>query len=107
MNREPFETMPDVMDVKQIAQALHLSKAGVYNLLNNPDFPTLIIGGRKLVMKQDLIQWLKSKTNRHAAGGITDKAPQILLLCNRGRGFAERFHNKITIYTIRSWRIIK
>lgn len=31
MNREPFETMPDVMDVKQIAQALHLSKAGVYN----------------------------------------------------------------------------
>ena len=37
MNREPFETMPDVMDVKQIAQALHLSKAGVYNLLNNPE----------------------------------------------------------------------
>ena len=73
MNREPFETMPDIMDVKQIAQALHLSKAGVYNLLNNPDFPTLIIGGRTLVMKQDLIQWLKSKTNRHAAGGITDK----------------------------------
>ena len=66
MNREPFETMPDVMDVKQSAQALHLSKAGVYNLLNNPDFPTLIIGGRKLVMKQDLIQWLKSKTKTNA-----------------------------------------
>ena len=66
MNREPFETMPDVMDVKQIAQALHLSKAGVYNLLNNPDFPTLIIGGRKLVMKQDLIQGLKSKTKTNA-----------------------------------------
>jgi len=63
MNREPFEAMPDVMDAKQIAQALHLSKAGVYNLLNEPDFPTLQIGGRKLVMKQDLIAWLKSKTN--------------------------------------------
>ena len=64
MNREPFETMPDVMDAKQIAQALQLSKAGAYNLLNNPDFPTLRIGGRKLVMKSELILWLKSHTNR-------------------------------------------
>ena len=63
MKREPFENMPDVMDAKQIAQALHLSKAGAYNLLSDPDFPTLQIGGRKLVMKQDLIAWLKSKTN--------------------------------------------
>ena len=62
MTREPFETMPDVMDVKQIAQALHLSRAGAYNLMNNPSFPTLLIGGRKLVMKQDLIIWLISRT---------------------------------------------
>ena len=62
MKRELFENMPDVMDAKQIAQALHLSKAGAYNLLNNPDFPTLRIGGRKLVLKQDLITWLKSQT---------------------------------------------
>ena len=62
MNREPFETIHDVMDVKQIAQALHLSRAGAYNLMNNPSFPTLLIGGRKLVMKQDLIIWLKSRT---------------------------------------------
>ncbi len=61
MTREPFETMPDVMDVKQIAQALHLSRAGAYNLMNTPSFPTLLIGGRKLVMKQDLIIWLKSR----------------------------------------------
>ena len=62
MNREPFEAMPDVMDAKQIAQALHLSKAGAYNLLSNPNFPTLRIGGRKLVLKQELITWLKSQT---------------------------------------------
>lgn len=64
MTREPFETMPDVMDAKQIAQALQISKAGAYNLLNCPDFPTLRIGGRKLVMKSELILWLKSHTNR-------------------------------------------
>ena len=56
MSREPFETMPDVMDAKQLAEALQISKAGAYNLLNSPDFPTLRIGGRKLVMKQNLIR---------------------------------------------------
>lgn len=64
MNREPFETMPDVMDAMQVAEALQISKAGAYNLLNSPDFPTLRIGGRKLVMKSGLILWLKSHTNR-------------------------------------------
>ena len=65
-SREPFETMPDVMDTKQLAEALQISKAGAYNLLNSPDFPTLRIGGRKLVMKNELVEWLKSHTNRKA-----------------------------------------
>lgn len=65
MSREPFETMPDVMDAKQLAQVLQISKAGAYNLLNSPDFPTLQIGGRKLVMKNDLLEWLKKHTNKH------------------------------------------
>ena len=64
MSREPFETMPDVMDAKQLAKVLQISKAGTYNLLNDPDFPTLRIGGCKLVMKNELVEWLKSRTNR-------------------------------------------
>ena len=64
MSREPFEAMPDVMDAKQLAEALQISKAGAYNLLSSPDFPTLRIGGRKLVMKNELVEWLKSRTNR-------------------------------------------
>ena len=63
MSREPLETMPDVLDAKQLAELLRISKAGVYNLLNSPDFPTLRIGGRKLVMKQDLLEWLRNHTN--------------------------------------------
>jgi len=66
MSREPFETMPDVMDAKQLAAALQISKAGAYNLLNDPEFPTLRIGGRKMVMKNELIIWLKDHTNRKA-----------------------------------------
>ena len=55
MNKEPFANLPDVLNAKQLAEALHLSKAGAYNLLK--------IGGRKLVMKQDLLLWLKKHTN--------------------------------------------
>ena len=50
MSREPLETMPDVMDAKQLADVLRISKAGAYNLLTSPDFPPLRIGGRKLVI---------------------------------------------------------
>jgi predicted DNA-binding transcriptional regulator AlpA len=64
MEKEPLETVPDVLDVTLLADVLHLSKAGAYNLLNRPDFPTLHIGGRKLVMKNDLLEWLQSHTNR-------------------------------------------
>ena len=34
MSREPFEAMPDVMDAKQLAEALQISKAGAYNLVD-------------------------------------------------------------------------
>ena len=63
MGKEPLETMPDVMDARQLAEVLRISKAGAYNLLNRSDFPTLRIGGRKLVMKQDLLEWLRNHTN--------------------------------------------
>ena len=55
MSKEPFANLPDVLNAKQLAEALHLSKAGAYNLLNADDFPTLKIGGRKLVIKQYLL----------------------------------------------------
>ena len=65
MSREPFEAMPDVMDAKQLAEALQISKAGAYNLLSSPDFPTLRIGGRKLVMKNELVEWLMAFAAKH------------------------------------------
>ena len=52
------------VEAVQLADALQISKAGAYNLLSSPDFPTLRIGGRKLVMKNELVEWLKSRTNR-------------------------------------------
>jgi len=64
MANEIFSNLPDVMTAEQLASALQISKSGAYALLNRSDFPTLRIGGRKMVMKKDLLEWLNSRTNR-------------------------------------------
>lgn len=66
MSYQLFDNLPDILDARQIALALRISRASAYNLLSSADFPTLHIGKRKLVMKTDLIQWLKSHTNTKA-----------------------------------------
>ncbi|MBQ9943390.1 MAG: helix-turn-helix domain-containing protein [Clostridia bacterium] len=61
-----FEWLPDILNARQIASALGISRAGVYNLLSRTDFPTLHIGRRKMVMKNDLILWLRNQTNPYS-----------------------------------------
>ena len=69
MGKELFETLPDVLDAKLLASALSISKAGAYQLLNRPDFPTLQVGGRKLVTKQKLALWMEQHTNTAEQAG--------------------------------------
>ena len=64
MSKEIFADLSDVITAEQLASALQISKSGAYALLNRSDFPTLRIGGRKMVMKKDLLEWLNSRTNR-------------------------------------------
>ena len=64
MSNEIFTDFPDVLTAEQLASALQISKSGAYALLTRSDFPTLRIGGRKMVMKKDPLEWLKSHTNR-------------------------------------------
>ena len=64
MSNEVFSAFPDVMNAEQLASALQISKSGAYALLNQADFPTLRVGGRKLVVKADLLEWLRNRTNK-------------------------------------------
>ena len=63
MKNNLFENLPDVLDAKLLAQALCISKSGAYALMSQPDFPTMQIGGCKLVIKPDLIEWMQSHVN--------------------------------------------
>ena len=64
MNQELFHDLPDIIDAKMLAEALSISKSGAYVLMNEKDFPTLKIGGRKLVTKPDLIAWIARRTGK-------------------------------------------
>lgn len=57
---------PEVLNATQLAELLGISRAGAYNLLNRADFPTLCIGGRKLVVRTHLLDWMNSQV---AEGG--------------------------------------
>ena len=62
MNHELFSDLPDIIDAKILAETLSISKSGAYSLMNEPGFPVLKIGGRKLVTKPDLIRWIQTQT---------------------------------------------
>lgn len=113
MSKEPFANLPDVLNAKQLAEALHLSKAGAYNLLNADDFPTLKIGGRKLVIKQDLLLWLKKHTNSQEQRKTPEKCPYCVTGAQKGvkmrtgltkrqkttEIFFDETKSRITVYT--------
>ena len=57
-----FDELPVTLNAIDIAETLGLSRAGAYNLLNSKDFPTLHIGSRKIVPKEQFIEWVNRRT---------------------------------------------
>ena len=56
----------EVLNAMELAEFLHISRAGAYNLLNSSDFPTLHVKGRKLVTRTNLLRWMEKNTNKTA-----------------------------------------
>ena len=57
--------LPNVLTAKDLQSYLHISRAGSYILLNRADFPTLHIGKRKLVTRENLFQWMEKNTGEN------------------------------------------
>lgn len=53
-----YDDIPLFLDANEIVKVLGLSRSGVYEMLRAATFPTIIIGGRKLVRKEKLFAWL-------------------------------------------------
>lgn len=59
-------------NVTEAAAALGVSRRTMYDLMHREDFPTLKIGGRRLISRELLAEWVKAQ-----AGG-QEKAALVL-----------------------------
>ena len=60
-----YDDLPLFLNAKMVAQVLGVSVSSGYELMHNPDFPTLRVGSRMVVPKEQFIQWV----NTHTKGG--------------------------------------
>lgn len=67
MNEIRFKTyddLPLMLSVPDLTEVLGISRAGAYELVKSEGFPTLHIGNRILIPKDELVAWIKGNTNR-------------------------------------------
>lgn len=57
-----YEELPLFLNAKLVAQVLGISPSSGYELLHQQYFPTLKIGNRIVVPKEEFIQWVKRNT---------------------------------------------
>ena len=57
-----YDDLPLMLSVPDLTEALGISRAGAYELVKSEGFPTLHIGNRILIPKDELIAWIKHST---------------------------------------------
>ena len=60
-----YDELPLFLNAKMVAQVLGVSVSSGYELMHDPDFPTLRVGSRMVVPKEQFIQWVAE----HTGGG--------------------------------------
>ena len=56
-----FAQLPLALNANQVAAVLGISRAGAYNLMRSEGFPTLRVGNRMIVPKDQLIAWINAQ----------------------------------------------
>lgn len=58
-----YDQLPIMLSAKNVANALGISESKAYELFRSKGFPVIVLGRRKLVAKDKLIEWLNKKAN--------------------------------------------
>ena len=53
-----YDELPIMLSVSQLASALGISRSGAYTLVRSEGFPSLKIGSRIVVPKDNLLCWI-------------------------------------------------
>lgn len=61
-NQTSYEQLPIMLDANILAKTLGISRAGAYELMHSEGFPTLRIGKRMMVGKEQFIKWVNSNS---------------------------------------------
>ena len=56
-----YDQLPLSLNANQVAAVLGISRAGAYNLMRSQGFPTLFIGKRMVVPKDNLLAWMNKQ----------------------------------------------
>ena len=60
-----YDELPLFLNAKMVAQVLGVSISTAYEVMHEPSFPTLRVGSRMVVPKEQFIQWV----TEHTEGG--------------------------------------
>ena len=57
-----YDELPFLLNTTQLADLLGVSHSSVYELIQEPGFPSLRIGKRIVIPKEELRQWISDNT---------------------------------------------
>lgn len=60
-----YNDLPLFLNAATVAKVLGVSSSSAYELMHEPDFPTLKVGSRMVVPKEKFVEWV----NAHTKGG--------------------------------------
>ena len=58
-----FDELPIMLSVNQLANVLGISRTSSYDLVRSKVFPSITIGSRIVVPKDDLMIWIQNQLN--------------------------------------------
>ena len=61
-----YDELPLMLSVPDVSAVLGISRAGAYELVKTEGFPSLNIGTRIIIPKDDFISWIKRQIPAHA-----------------------------------------
>ena len=59
-----YDELPLFLNSETVAKVLGVSSSSAYELMHEPGFPTLRVGSRMVVPKEQFIRWVEEHTER-------------------------------------------
>ena len=61
-NYKTYEELPLFLNAETVANVLGIAMSSAYELMKEPDFPSLRIGNRLIVPKEKFMAWVEQQT---------------------------------------------